>query len=133
MRNLLAGKKARDMMRRTVLPIDSGCTVAEAVGIMTQRGFGACVVINAIQDAVGIFTERDLMCRVVAKGLNPVTTKITDVMSPEIVTAQVEDDAWELLTTMVGANFRHLPVMDGRALVGIVSMKEFCRAVIKAT
>lgn len=131
MQNLLAGKKARDVMRKSVLPMDSGCTVTEAVGIMEQRGFGACVVVDAIQNAVGIFTERDLMCRIVARGVNPATTKITDVMTPNIVSAQIEDDAWELLITMVAANFRHLPVMDGRTLVGLVSMKEFCRHLVR--
>lgn len=111
--------------------VEATATVSEVVRAMNERHVGACVVISAIQDAIGIFTERDLMCRVVGKGLNPVTTKVIDVMTANLVCAQASDDAWELLVTMVEANFRHLPVMDGRTPIGMVSMKEFARVLAR--
>ncbi|MBI2346605.1 MAG: CBS domain-containing protein [Deltaproteobacteria bacterium] len=131
MKQLLQGKRAKDIMRREAVTVEATSSVSEAVRAMNERGVGACVIVSAIQDALGIFTERDLMGRVVVRGLNPVTTKIIDVMTPNLVCAQAADDAWELLTTMVEANFRHLPVMDGRRLIGIVSMKEFCKHLVK--
>lgn len=126
----LTGRFARDIMRREALTMEATATVAEAVRAMSERNVGGCVIVSAIQDAIGIFTERDLIHRVVAKGLNPVTTRILDVMTPNCICAQANDDAWELLTTMVEANFRHLPVMDGRRLIGIISMKEFCKYLV---
>lgn len=127
----MIGKCARDVMRRQALMVEATATVSEVVRAMNERRVGACIVVSAIQDAIGIFTERDLMHRVVGRGLNPVTTKVIDVMTANLVCAQANDDAWELLVTMVEANFRHLPVMDGRTLIGMVSMKEFARALAR--
>lgn len=127
----LYGKKAKDVMRTKFLSAESDATIATVVQIMNDTNAGAVVIFNAIKDMVGIFTERDLLRRVVAKGLDPVRTPVRDIMTSSVVCAQAEDDAWELLKVMLEANFRHLPVMEGRKLVGMVSLKEFCRWVVK--
>lgn len=127
----LGGKKAREVMRAQFLSVEPDATVADAVRLMHERNAGAVVVQSAIKDMVGIFTERDLLRRVVAGGKDPVRTRVRDVMTANVVCAQAEDDAWELLRVMLEANFRHLPVMDGRQLIGMVSLKEFCRGMIR--
>ncbi len=117
--------RAKDIMTKDILSVEKGITVAEAVSLMDKNNIGALVVINAINDPLGIFTERDLLRRVVAKGLDPKTTKIEKAMTKGLVCAQADDEAKSLLQAMFDNNFRHLPVLDGRKLVGIVSLKDF--------
>ncbi len=128
----LAGKKARELMERTFFTMEGDVTVADAVRLLDERNKGGCLVKNAIGDTIGIFTERDVLRRVVAKGRDPVRTRIDEVMTTDVVFAQAEDDAWELLCLMVQENFRHLPVVDGRQAVGIISLKGLCRALTTA-
>lgn len=122
---------ARDVMKKDVLSVDETDTVLDAVKLMDRHNVGAVVIMSAIKDALGIFTERDLLRRVVAIGKIPSATRITDVMTPEFVCAQATDNAIELLKIMVEQRFRHLPVMDGRKLVGIVSTRDLYTKLIK--
>ncbi len=124
----LVGKKARDLMEREFITIEGTVTVADAVRLMDERNKGGCIVKDAIGDTVGIFTERDVLRRVVAKRRDPVRTVVAEVMTADVVFAQAQDDAWELLCLMVQENFRHLPVVDGRQAVGVISLKGMCRA-----
>lgn len=129
----LRNKTAREVMRREFLVIEVNTSIAEAVRLMDQNNRGGCIVQNAIKDTVGIFTERDVLRKVVARGLDPVRATVSDVMTANIVFAQADDDAWELLRIMMEQNFRHLPVVEGRKLIGVISLKEFCRALVKET
>lgn len=122
---------ARDVMKKEVLSIDETAPVLDAVKLMDRHNVGAMVVMSAIKDALGIFTERDLLRRVVAVGKPPQSTRITEVMTPGFVCAQATDNALELLKVMVENNFRHLPVMDGRKLVGIVSTRDLYSRIVK--
>lgn len=127
----LQGKQARHIALREFLTVEPQTVVADAVRQMAESNKGGCVVLSAIGDMVGMFTERDLMRRVVAKRQDPAQLKVEQVMTPDVVCAQADDDAWELLRVMLEANFRHLPVMDGRKLIGMISLKEFCRSMLK--
>ncbi len=131
MNEVLKTLNARDVMKKTVLSIDETASVLDAVKLMDRHNVGAMVVMSAIKDALGIFTERDLLRRVVAIGKSPQTTRITEVMTPGFVCAQASDNALELLKVMVENNFRHLPVMDGRRLVGIVSTRDLYTQLVK--
>jgi CBS domain-containing protein len=128
---ILTGQCARDLMEREFLTCEAETTVSEAVKLMDARNKGGCLIQSAIRDIVGIFTERDLLRRVVAVGRDPVQTRLGDVMTGDIVCAQANDDAGELLRLMLQENFRHLPVMDGRQAVGIISLKGLGRALIE--
>jgi CBS domain-containing protein len=131
MTEVLKTLNARDVMKKEVLSIDETASVLDAVRLMDRHNVGAMVVMSAIKDALGIFTERDLLRRVVAIGKSPQATRITEVMTPEFVCAQAIDNALELLKVMVENNFRHLPVMDGRRLVGIVSTRDLYTKLVK--
>ncbi len=128
---ILQGLLAQDVMKKEVLSIDETATVLDAVKLMDRNNVGAVVVMSAIKDAMGIFTERDLLRRVVAVGRVPQTTKVTEVMTPEFMCAQASDNAYELLSIMVEQRFRHLPVMDGRKLVGICSTRDLYTQLVK--
>lgn len=113
-----------DLMVEEVLTCDESKTIAEVVNIMAQHNIGAVVIINAIKDPVGIFTERDLLKRVVAPGLDTKSTAVSKAMTPKFVCVQVNDDLDELADIMIQGNFRHLPVVNGSKLVGIVSLRD---------
>jgi CBS domain-containing protein len=100
------------------LAVAAEATVREAAAAMAARGYGACLVEDAEGRAVGIFTERDLLRRVVAEGRDPATTPIGDVMTREIRTAKPDDLVLDWLRQMSNERFRHLPVLDetGRAV-----------------
>ena len=79
---------------------------------------------------VGIFTERDLLTRVVAYGLDPATTSVGEVMTKELVVADVDDHYEAALEKMKDCNCRHLPVVENDRLVGVVSMRDLLLAEI---
>ena len=98
-------------------------TVVDAVRIMTARNIGAVPIVDD-ERLVGIFTERDVMARVVAVGLDPKNTPVGDVMSPDLVTADVRDSCDTCLRRMQQARVRHLIVLNEGRLAGILSLRD---------
>lgn len=131
MKNPLKNIIAKEIMTEEILSVEPDITVQEAVEKMEENGIGSLVVLSPIQDLLGIFTERDLLKKVVAKKKDPTKTKIKTVMTPNVMVAQATDSAWELLEVMFREKFRHLPVVDGRKLVGIVSLKDFYNCLLQ--
>ncbi len=103
--------------------IDPTMNVRNAAQTMTDRNIGAVAVVSAGHLA-GIFSERDLMARVVAKGLNPDDTTVEAVMSTELVVAASSDDVDSALQKMHSISARHLPVVDDGKLVGMISLRD---------
>ncbi len=97
-------------------------TVADAVALMKQRGIG-CVLVCRGEELVGIFTERDLMRRVLARGLS-LTVSLGECMTPDPVTVSPKDSVAAAIRHMEDGGYRHLPVVDekGRPL-GVLSVK----------
>ena len=114
-----------EVMTRDPVTARVGETVMDAVVRMDRLGIGALPVVNEKGNLVGIFTERDLLRRVVAKGLDPSRVRIEEVMTPNPVTVRPEDSVEEARRLMARIKARHLPVVDERGrLVGIVSIKD---------
>jgi len=107
-------------------------TVREATQIMAERGISA-VMISEKEALVGIFTERDLVRRVVAPGLDPATTPLRDAMSTRPYTLHPNDSASEALQRMRANGVRHLPVVDGPRIVGMVSIRDLFAIVLDET
>lgn len=127
----LVGKLAKDLMSQDYIIVEPTENVLSVVNKLNEKNRGGCVVMDAIKEVVGMFTERDLLRRVVGKNLDPATTSVNDVMTKDVIFAQANDDAWELLRVMLQANFRTLPVAEGRKLVGLITLKEFSRALMQ--
>ena len=120
------------IMTREVVTATPGDTVASAVSAMARRGAGSVVVVDGDSRPVGIFTERDLLVKVVAKGRDPASTRLSDVMTPNPVVAREEWSAAKALEVMAYYGFRHLPVVDSAGrLVGIVSIKDVARSIVE--
>lgn len=99
-------------------------TVIEAVRLMSERRVGAVAVTNGDKLA-GIFTERDLMIRVVLENKDPKTTPVGDVMTAKPVSALSDVAMGEALATMSEHHFRHLPVVDEEnRVLGLLSIRD---------
>ena len=98
-------------------------SVREASRYMTERRVGAVSVLEGSR-LVGILSERDIMGRVVAKGLDPDRTRVGDVMTRDLVVANGADTHEDGLRKMKQAGCRHLPVVDGDRLVGMVAQRD---------
>lgn len=108
---------------RTPITVDSGVTVQEATRVMSEANKGAIMVLK--DDCLqGIFTERDLLRRVVAEGLDPARVKVDDVMTASLVVGGPDDSYPRALQKMVSAGCRHLPVVKGDRVVGLVSRRD---------
>jgi CBS domain-containing protein len=103
-------------------------TVREAAEIMAERHIGALLVGDG-DKMVGIFTERDVLTRVVAHGLNPDSTAIETVMTKNPDTVRPDEIALGALERMRSQGYRHLPVVEDDKLVGIVSIRDLYSAV----
>ncbi len=111
---------------RQVYTVSKSATVAEAVREMNEKGVGALVVIDADR-IVGMFTERDVLRRVVDADRDPVQTRVSTVMSRDVATISPGDRVEEAMALMTGRRFRHLPVLEDGRLIGMVSIGDLMR------
>jgi CBS domain-containing protein len=100
-----------------------GCSVLEAVRAMVDRNIGAVPVLHNGM-LVGIFSERDLMKRVVAEGRDPRNTCLAEVMTDGPLSISMNESLDDCLNLMRSKNFRHLPVCHEGHLVGVVSLRD---------
>jgi len=114
----------------TVHAVPPSATVLEAVRRMNQDRIGAVLVRDGEQVA-GIFTERDVLTRVVDRGLDPATTPVGEVMTSSLVTVGPRTTVEEAMAVVSEKRCRHLPVMDGDRLVGLVSIGDLTRWVTR--
>jgi CBS domain-containing protein len=102
---------------------DADQTVLEAARAMVERNIGAVPV---LRDGllVGIFSERDLMKRVVVEGRDPRSTRVDEVMTEDPLTVTPDENLETCMILMRRHGFRHLPVCEGKQLRGIVSLRD---------
>ena len=102
-------------------------SVAAAAVKMAQAKVGAVVVLDAQGRLSGIFTERDMTYRVAAKGLDAARTKVADVMTTAPATLQADDPLEKVFQALNQNAHRHLPVLDGQEIIGMVSLHDFAK------
>jgi CBS domain-containing protein len=113
----------RDLLARKhgeVISISPTDTVLHAAQAMNQHAIGGLVVLDR-GALVGVFTERDILRRVVAAERDPATTPVRDVMTAPVITCLPETSVEECGAILSGRRIRHLPVTDDRGLVGLVT------------
>ncbi len=110
------------MRAESALQLPPATSVVAATEQMSLRSVGAVMVVEQ-GNLLGIFTERDVMCRVVAKGLDPNVTQIAEVMTKQPRTVGPEKSYGHALIIMQENHFRHLPVVEGGKLIGIISAR----------
>lgn len=109
-----------------VLTMPAEASVASAVTVMSEKNYGAVIIVSPDDKPVGIVTERDFMRRLLAKGLDPSTTLLRDIMTSDLRIARPDDDLLDWLRQMSNDRFRHVPVVgdDGRVIT-IMSQGDF--------
>jgi CBS domain-containing protein len=115
----------RDLLARKgtdVVSIAPSATVLDAAQLMNDRGVGGVVVVDGNGALLGIFTERDILRRVVAAGRAPDTTRVSEVFTRDIVTCGPDTHVDECASIMSTRRVRHLPVIDAGGLHGLVTI-----------
>ena len=114
----------RDLVKdRKVYAIDAARTVLEAARFMMEHNIGAVPVLRN-GELAGIFSERDIMNRVVAVGRTPAYTAVSEVMTANPRAVSADETIEECLFIMHEFGFRHLPIVDGKELKGLVSLRD---------
>ena len=108
---------------RRVLSVEAEQSVLEAARYMTEFNIGAVPVLRS-GELVGIFSERDIMRRVVSGGRSPAITKVAEVMTPRPLTLSPDDTVEHARFIMLEHGSRHLPVVEEKKLTGIVSLRD---------
>ncbi len=108
---------------RPVLAVQRTDSVFNAAKYMAAKNVGAVAVLDGTQLA-GIFSERDIITRVVAKELDPKRVTVEQVMTKDIVVADVDESEESCLKKMKVANCRHLPVVSAETVVGLLSLRD---------
>ena len=119
----------KEIMTAEVFTTTGDVSVAEVATSMVKGRFGSAVVMDGSW-LVGIFTERDVL-RAAASGGDLNSSPISEWMTPDPVTAGPDMDASEAAEVMMSQGFRHLPVVEGKALMGMVSLRDILRVRIR--
>jgi CBS domain-containing protein len=111
---------------RALHAVPVNVTVFEAVQKMNQHRIGAVLVMNG-ESLAGIFTERDVLSRVIGGSLDPRTIPVRQVMTANVLTVEPEATVQQVLEIFTDKRCRHLPVVSGGKLVGLVSIGDVSR------
>ena len=113
----------------TIYSVAPESLVYDALLVMAEHHIGALVVMHR-DKMVGIFSERDYAREVVIKGKTSKTTTVADIMSVQLTTVTPEDSIDHCMNLMSGKRIRHLPVLDGDKLVGLLSIGDLVKETI---
>ena len=121
-------KTIRDLLTdREVISLDGGTSALDAARAMAEHRVGALLVTDADGAAAGIFTERDLMIRLVVKGLDATATPVEDLMTRDMFTASPNERVNQVAQEMQNRHIRHLPVVEDGVVVGLLSLRDLLR------
>lgn len=112
-----------------VFAVAPDAPVIDAIRLMAEKNVGALVVIKGI-DLVGIVSERDYARKVILKDRSSRTTPVADIMTASVVTVAPDATVDECMRLCTDSRIRHLPVMDGGRVVGVVSIGDLVKATI---
>jgi CBS domain-containing protein len=118
-----------DVKGADVISIVRGASVFDAISLMADHGVGSLLVMEG-EKIVGIITERDYARKVILKGRSSETTKVEEVMSTDVITAAAEQSVQECMTLMTEKRIRHLPVVAGNRVIGMISIGDLVQAII---
>jgi CBS domain-containing protein len=122
----------RDMLRKKggeVFMIPPDTTVLEALKIMAQHNTGALMVVNGAKVG-GILSERDCVRKMDLAGRKAQNTKVKDIMTSKVVYVEASQPLEECMALMIDKNIRHLPVYDGKELLGLISVRDVLKEVV---
>jgi CBS domain-containing protein len=122
----------RDMIRKKgsdIFSIPSDATVYEALVIMAKHNTGALMVASG-NKVEGILSERDCVRRVELEGRTAKDTRVSEVMTSKVIYVEASQPLEECMALMIDKNIRHLPVFDGKELLGLISVRDVLKEVV---
>jgi CBS domain-containing protein len=121
---LLLGKSGQ------VFSLKATDSVLEAIRVMAEQHIGSVLVMES-GNLLGIVTERDYARKVILQGRSSAETPVADIMSSPVLTVKSTDTVTHCMTLMTERKIRHLPVVDGDAVTGLISIGDLVKAVIE--
>ena len=118
-----------DRKGRELISIVQDASVFDAIKLMADRGVGSLLVMDG-GDLKGIVTERDYARKVIIKGRSSESTQVGEIMSTDLVTATSQQTVSECMELMTDRRIRHLPVVDGDDVIGLISIGDLVQAII---
>lgn len=111
-----------------VVTVPASATVSEAAAILAAKRIGTVVVSDDGKTALGILSERDIVRELAASGSGCLTQSVSAYMTSNLVTCTVDASVQSVLTQMTEGRFRHMPVVEGDTLIGIVTLGDAVKA-----
>jgi CBS domain-containing protein len=112
-----------------IFSVTPDMTVHDAVAMMDEKNVGALLVMKG-EKLVGMLSERDYTRKVMLRGKKSADTKVSEIMSSKLTVAHPNEGVEECLRAMTDKRFRHLPVLDGEKVVGVISIGDLVKHVI---
>ncbi len=119
-------KTARDIMTTPAETIAPTATLAEAARELRDLNIGSLPILDGGQ-LVGVVTDRDIVVRGIARGLDPASATVGEIASPEVVTVGPDHDARDVARILAEHQIRRVPVSDGNRVLGIVAQADIAR------
>lgn len=118
-----------DSKGRDIISITADASVLDAIKLMADKAIGSLLVMDG-DDLMGIVTERDYARKVIVKGRSSKTTQVGEIMTAKPLTARPEETVNDCMTVMSDKKIRHLPVVEGETVVGLISIGDLVQAII---
>ncbi len=122
--NQLLDSKGHD-----ILSIAPSASVLDAIRLMAEKGVGALIVMDG-ETMAGIVTERDYARKVILKGRSSDETPVSDIMSTGVISTSPDQTVNICMNVMTDKRIRHLPVVEGNKVIGLVSIGDLVKAII---
>jgi len=116
---------------RQIWTISKDQSVREALILMSEKNIGAIIIVDNNDFPIGIFSERDYARKIILKGKNSNDTLLDDVMTKELITVTRDHKVDQCMEIMVEKKIRHLPVLEDKKVVGIISIGDLLKIMIK--
>jgi len=114
----------QSISRKHVTSLGPQASVRDAACVMTRANCGSVLIMEPPDILLGILTERDLMTRVLARGLDPEHTTTREVMTPNPICVPPETPVSDAVVLMLERGFRHLPLVSGKKILGVFSVRD---------
>ena len=116
---------------KAVISVDPDATLVAALEIMAERNVGSVLVLDAKGAIQGIFSERDFVRKIIIKGRAMETTRVKEIMTSHVLYVETDTTLSDCMNLMTEKRVRHLPVLEGGKTVGLVSIGDVVKAILR--
>jgi len=116
---------------RQILTISKDQSVMQALILMSEKNIGAIIIVDNNDFPIGIFSERDYARKIILKGKSSKDTLLDEVMTKELITITRDHGIDQCMEIMIEKKIRHLPVLENKKIVGIISIGDVLKIMIK--